>query len=103
MGNLNSIYQKLIEVGFVENGDEYKFEHVQQQQIIINGVPHVNETKRVIRVKYIGDGCELDEDNNNIDGTEMFGFNIYAGEESTYPETTVYVTDHVQLGQILGF
>lgn len=103
MGNLDSIYQRLTEVGFVESNDEYRVERIQQQHFVINGVPKINEIKHVLRLKYIGDGCELDENNKDIEGTEMHGFDIFVGDESTYPETTVFVTDHIQLGQMLGF
>lgn len=90
MSLIETINQELIEAGFTVNDNLYTIEKVYQSgYMIINGVRHVQEQKQIIQLEYIGDGCELDDERNEIEGTEFCGFDIKDNEGGSL--TTVYI------------
>lgn len=101
MSKIDLINQALLEVGFIIEDVKYKYEHVSAtQHIVVNGKHHIQEQRNIFCMLYIGDGCELDEDHNEIEGTEICGFDILDKEDG-YPVTTVYVSDVDQLRRFL--
>lgn len=92
MSRIETINQQLLDAGFVINDHEYIFEKmVQTGYMIINGVKHVQEEKRVLKMEYIGDGCEIDCDGNDIEDADFCGFDIK--DENGYSLTTIYITN----------
>ena len=90
MSLIESINQELIEVGFTIDDNMYTFERtVQTGFMVINGVRHVQEQKQTFLREYIGDGCEVDNEGVDIDGTHFCGFDLK--DEGGYSLTTVYV------------
>lgn len=95
MAKIDSLNEELLEVGFTIDNDEYTFEKVAYRTIIINGVRREQQQTQIFMMRYIGDGCELDDDNNEIEGTEMCGFDIL--DENKQTVHTIFITDSEQI------
>ena len=101
MSKIDLINSALLDVGFIIDDIKYKFEHViSVQHVIVNGKHHQVENKGYLHMLYIGDGCEVDETHNEIEGTEMCGFDIL-DEEDGFPVHTVFVDGVEQLRSFL--
>lgn len=91
MTKIEEINKDLLNMGFTIDGENYIYEKVIHNQIIVNGQRMVQEQKVQIGMTYIGDGCELDENNNEIEGTTFCGFELK--NENGESLMTVYVSD----------
>lgn len=65
----NNIEQDLIRQGFEREGDDLIKINIRQHQIVINGVPSVQEEKQEIKFSCIGEGY--------IDDQPTAGFGLY--------------------------
>lgn len=65
----NSIEQDLIRQGFVKQGHCLIKIDIRQHQIVINGVPSVQEEKQEVEFRYIGEG--------SIDERPAVGYSLY--------------------------
>lgn len=90
MSKIETINNELIDMGFTINDSIYTLEQTSAHTIIINGRRMVQEEKHILRMDYIGDGCELDENNNEIEGTEICGFDVK--DEDGNSLTTIYIS-----------
>lgn len=99
MSKIDLINQGLIEVGFIIDGIEYSYQKEIQHNLIVNGVHQVHYQTQLFLMKYIGDGCEVDENHNDIEGTEFCGFDIL--DEEKYPVHTIFVDNIEQLRSLL--
>lgn len=70
----NSIEQDLINQGFNRVGEDLVRVNVQQHQIIVNGVPSVQEERQEIKFSCIGEG--------SIDDQATVGFSLYINNHS---------------------
>ena len=89
MSTFELIHKELQDFGFEVEDKLYTYVKTVQHQMIINGVPHVQEHKQLFRMEYIGDGCELDNEHNELEGTEFCGFDIK--DEENYSVTTIFI------------
>lgn len=88
--SFESVRQGLISLGFTQDGDIFKKEHIQVQTMSINGHDLNHEYKTEQIVTYLGDG-ELFDDHKS---ETLAGFRLEAiiGEE-THGGLDVYVRD----------
>lgn len=91
MSKLDLINQTLTDLGFIIEDVRYTFEKVSYNHMVINGRHHTQEQKQIFTMLYIGDACEVDDDHNDLEGTEMCGFDIL--DENEYPFTTIFIED----------
>lgn len=87
---IESINKELQEIGFDIDEKLYTLEKTFYNRMIINGREHVQEQKTIFQMEYVGDGCELDSDGNEIEDTCFCGFDIK--DTDGYSLTTVFVT-----------
>lgn len=88
----DTIKEGLVNAGFmVDDNNKFTFEKIHQNHIIINGQHGIQEEKHIFQMQYIGDGCELDDDHNDIEGKEFCGFDIL--DEGGHSVTTIFVSD----------
>lgn len=100
MSKYDTIKQGLIDKGFSVNEEElFTFERVSQNHIVINGQHAIQEQKHIFQMKYIGDGIELDSENNEIEGSEFCGFDVL--DEEGHSITTIYVQELEQFRHFL--
>lgn len=90
MSKIEEFKNKIEELGFEVDGDIFTLTQVQRQQMFVNGQPMVQEHKRELKLVHIGEGCEVDDEGNKIEGTEMFGLDIVQDGEM---RETIYVRD----------
>ena len=90
MSKIEQINKELENMGFVIKDNLYVLERISHNNIIINGRHMVQEQKHIFQMEYVGDGCELDDDHNEIEGTEFCGFDIK--DENNCSLTTIYVS-----------
>lgn len=89
MSKIESINSELKKLGFKIDGDDYTYTKTSYSTIIYNGRPMQQEHKQVLNMKYIGDGCELDDSDNEIEGSELCGFDIL---DEGHSVTTIFVS-----------
>lgn len=82
MSTFDELNKELKEYGFEIDGDDYVFDKLSYQTTIINGRKFQNPQHSLFKMKYIGDGCELNDSDEPIEDTEMYGFDILDGEDS---------------------
>lgn len=100
MSLFDTIKQGLVDKGFtVDDENLFTFERVQQNHIIINGQHAIQEEKHILQMRYIGDGCELDNKGNEIENSEFCGFDIL--DEQGHSVTTLYVQEVEQFRHFL--
>ena len=90
MSKIEQINKELENMGFVIKDNLYVLERISHNNIIINGRHMVQEQKHIFQMEYVGDGCELDENNNEIEGTEICGFDVK--DEDGNSLTTIYIS-----------
>lgn len=73
---LDEINNDLINLGFKITKNDYIYEKLIQNKIIVNGQPMIQEQKMQINMTYVGDCSELDENDNEIENSTMCGFDI---------------------------
>ena len=89
MRKIDSINKGLEKLGFKIDGERYSFVQVSYHTMVINGQPIKQTQEHVLNMLYIGDGCEVDENHNDIEGTELCGFDIR--DEEDHSLTTIFV------------
>lgn len=100
MTKFEIIKDGLLNKGFtVDDESVFTFEKVSYNHIIINGQHATQEEKHIFQMKYIGDGCEIDPDGNDIKGTEFCGFDVL--DEGGHSVTTIYVQELEQFRHFL--
>lgn len=95
MSRIESIKQELLDFGFINDGNFFIHEKEINHTIVINGVPHNQTQRQIFKMEYIGDGCELDSESNEIEGTEFSGFDIK--DENDDSVTTIYIKNLEEL------
>ena len=98
MCKIEEFNQKFTDLGFVIDGDDYKYVKTSQRYIIINGQQHVQEQQQILHMRYVGDGCELDSESNEIEGTQFCEFEIL--DEYNHSITTICCST---INEFLGF
>ena len=89
MSKLEAINQALIEIGFIIEDVMYTLERKSQKHFVINGQHQVQEFTHIFKMSYIGDAIFLDDENNEIEGSELCGFDVL--DEQEHSLTTLYV------------
>lgn len=90
MSKIEEFKFEIEKLGFKIEGDVFTLTQVQRQQMFVNGRPMVQENKHELKLEYIGDGCEVDDEGNDIEGTEMIGLNII---QDDVLRETIYIRD----------
>ena len=90
MSKIEEFKFEIEKLGFEIEGDVFTLTQVQRQQMFVNGRPMVQENKHELKLEYIGDGCEVDDEGNDIEGTEMIGLNII---QDDVLRETIYIRD----------
>lgn len=90
INRIDTINKELEDLGFNIDGNIYTLEKTYTQNIIINGRKMVQEHKQIFTMEYIGDGCELDEDHNEIEDSTFCEFDIK--DENNCSVTVICVT-----------
>lgn len=99
MSKIEEFKTEIEKLGFKIDGDVFTLTQVQRQQMYVNGRPMVQEHEHELKLEYIGDGGEVDDDENIIEGTEMIGLNII--QDGT-PRETIYIKDIEEFKNMLN-
>ena len=91
MDKFELINEELRNIGFVIEDDVYTLEKVSYSNIIFNGHLTQQEHKQLLIMNYIGSGCEIDDSDNEIENSEIYGFDILY--EEGFSLTTVYASN----------
>lgn len=85
---------ELKSAGFEIEDDLYTLDKVTYQTTIINGRQFQQPQHTILRLKYIGDGCEVDDSDECIEGSDFFEFGVMDGDEVA---VTICVRDFGEL------
>lgn len=99
MSKIEEFKSEIEKLGFEIDGDIFTLTQVERQQMYVNGRPMVQEHKHELKLVYIGEGCEVDDAGNKIEGTEMFGIDIIQDGE---PRETLYVKNFEEFKNFMG-
>lgn len=73
---IDEINNELVKLGFKITKNNYVYEKIIHNKIVVNGQPMIQEQKVQINMTYVGDCSELDENDNEIQNSTMCGFDI---------------------------
>lgn len=99
MSKIEEFKSEIEQLGFKIDGDVFTLTQVERQQMYVNGRPMVHENKHELKLIYIGDGYEVDDDENKIDGTEMFGLDVI---QDDVPRETLYIRNFKEFKEFIN-
>lgn len=99
MEKFDKLNNDLKSAGFKIEDDLYTLDKVTYQTTIINGRQFQQPQHSILKMKYIGDGCEVDDSEECVDGTEFFEFGIMDGDEMA---VTICIRDFEELKEYIN-
>ena len=100
MTKLEELNDELKSIGFTINDDEYIFDNVTYSTVIVNGQAFKQPNHNIIKMVYLGECCELDDSDQNIEGTEFYNFMIVGN--SMEESICVCVHDADEMKEMIG-
>ena len=97
---LESLIPDLEEIGFKIDENKFTFDRISYSTMIVNGQPFRQEHHNTLTLLYIGDGCEVDEEGNDIEGTEFCEFDIL--DEEGHGMMVVGISNIENLKSMIG-
>lgn len=83
MTKFEQLQKDLKEIGFEIDDNSYILDRVTYQTIQVNGQIYKQPEHHKLIMNYIGEGCEVDDSDCDIEGTEFYEFEIGDDENST--------------------
>lgn len=97
--NIDEINDGLKSIGFTIEDDVYTLDRVSYKTVVVNGVQHKQPIQSKFQLKYFGVGCEVDDSDSDIEGTEFHQFGV-VDEDGIDVEFSV--SDFDELKEYLG-
>lgn len=83
MTKFETLQKDLKEIGFKIEDNLYILDKVTYQTMIVNGQMYKQPEHHKFVMEYIGEGCQVDDSDCDIECTEFFEFSIGDEENST--------------------
>lgn len=80
MTQFEQLQKDFKEMGFEINDDEYTLDRVTYQTIQVNGRVFKQPEHHILKMIYIGNGCEVGDSDSEIEDTEFYEFSFVDSE-----------------------